>query len=56
MTTMNCPRCGTVVTCGCARLCGDDDEIDGPGTCKGLPPMPDPPPVGIVVVRRDGDA
>jgi hypothetical protein len=56
MTTLDCPHCGTIVTCGCERLCGDDGDIDGSGPCKGLPRMPDPPPVGIVVVRRDGDA
>jgi hypothetical protein len=38
--------------CGCARLCGDDGDIDGPGVCKGLPYPPEPPLVEIVVVRR----
>lgn len=23
--------------CGCSATCGDDGDIDGPGTCKGLP-------------------
>lgn len=38
--------------CGCLRECGDDGDIDGPGTCKGLPIMHEPL-VEIVVVRRD---
>ena len=23
--------------CGCKSTCGDDMDVDGPGTCKGLP-------------------
>ena len=40
--------------CGCAVHCGDDGDIDGPGTCKGLPSEPKPPLVEIVLVpKRD---
>lgn len=38
--------------CGCASRCGDDGDIDGPGTCKGLPSMPEPPLVELVLVPR----
>lgn len=38
--------------CGCVHACGDDGDIDGPGTCKGLPILREPL-VELVVVRRD---
>lgn len=38
--------------CGCRDKCGDDGDIDGPGTCKGLPPMPKSPLVEIVLVPK----
>lgn len=38
--------------CGCRETCGDDGDIDGPGTCKGLPRAPEPPLLEIVVVPR----
>jgi hypothetical protein len=45
--------------CGCREFCGDDGDIDGPGTCAGLPIYHEPL-VEIVVVRREalsgGDA
>lgn len=28
---------GTSAPCGCSRTCGDDGDVDGSGTCKGLP-------------------
>lgn len=37
--------------CGCARTCGDDGDIDGPGVCKGLP-VCRPPIVEVVLVDR----
>lgn len=40
------------LACGCHEKCGDDGDIDGPGTCKGLPGMPEPPLVEIVLVPR----
>lgn len=38
--------------CGCSETCGDDGDIDGPGTCKGLPRAPEPPLVEVVMVPR----
>jgi hypothetical protein len=38
--------------CACVATCGDDGDIDGDGTCKGLPIVREPL-VEIVVVRRD---
>jgi hypothetical protein len=41
-----------MTVCGCVRRCGDDGDIDGPGTCKGLPLPPQPPPVEVVLLLR----
>lgn len=38
--------------CGCERTCGDDGDVDGPGTCKGLPAPRPTPLVEIVLVDR----
>lgn len=40
------------VLCGCVTTCGDDGDIDGPGTCKGLPLPPLDPLVKVVMVPR----
>lgn len=37
--------------CGCVESCGDDGDIDGPGTCKGLPAHR-PPLLEVVLVPR----
>lgn len=38
--------------CGCKSKCGDDNDTEGPGVCKGLP-LPKPEPlVEIVLVDR----
>lgn len=42
-----------VTPCGCLTYCGDDDNIDGPGTCKSLPRQPMPPLIQFITVRRD---
>lgn len=42
--------------CRCRDKCGDDGDVDGPGMCKGLPRMPEPPLVEIVLVPRRGAA
>lgn len=42
--------------CGCQSECGDDGDIDGPGTCKGLPAPPREPLVKLVLIdRRTGE-
>lgn len=41
-----------VVRCGCRETCGDDGDMDGLGTCKGLPRAPEPPLVEVVLVHR----
>jgi hypothetical protein len=46
------PHASAPDPCGCSVLCGDDGDIDGPGTCRGLPPMPEPPSVVLTTVRR----
>lgn len=38
--------------CNCVSYCGDDGDIDGPGTCKDLPCEPRNPGIEIVLVRR----
>ena len=38
--------------CRCSRHCGDDGYIDGAGVCKGLPSVPEPPLVEVVVNDR----
>jgi hypothetical protein len=38
--------------CGCHVHCGDDGDINGPGVCKGLSPIPTPPLVQVVLVPR----
>lgn len=38
--------------CCCARVCGDDGDVDGPGTCKGLPAPPLAPLIEVVLVPR----
>ncbi len=39
--------------CGCREKCGDDGDTEGPGTCKGLSRMPEPPLIEFYVVHRD---
>lgn len=41
--------------CGCRRTCGDDGDIDGPGTCKGLPPTREPSVEFVVKSRLGSD-
>jgi hypothetical protein len=41
--------------CGCESRCGDDGDIDGPGTCKGLPRRPGPPLLEIVLENAAHD-
>jgi hypothetical protein len=48
-----CPRCGTIVTCGCESRCGDDGDVDGPGICKRLPRMSDAALLEIVLVPKE---
>lgn len=43
---------GKGTACGCSSRCGDDGDIDGPGVCRGLPQLPKPPLVQIVLVSR----
>jgi hypothetical protein len=38
--------------CGCTTHCGDDGDVDGPGTCKGLP-IEKRPLVKVVLMHRD---
>lgn len=56
-----CPYCGAWPSipcvvhrtpCGCDKVCGDDGDADGPGTCKGLPTPRREPLVEIVLVPR----
>lgn len=42
--------------CGCSVRCGDDGDTEGPGVCKGLPRMPEPPLMEIVLVPRSSRA
>jgi hypothetical protein len=46
------PTPGREVLCGCSQRCGDDGDIDGPGTCKGLPQPPLEPLVVIRLIHR----
>lgn len=44
--------CAGPTWCGCKARCGDDGDIDGPGTCKGLALPPRKPLVEIILVPR----
>lgn len=40
-------------SCNCSKSCGDDGDIDGPGTCRGLP-IKREPLVEIILVPKNG--